>query len=115
MHDVSIRNLDERIKPRNLLNTSDMRVPEEKRTGGPARTPRGPVRGDSGQLRVRDVVRHRLLRRDPFNAVVGKEAFVIQSVDRDRLVIFRAVLDLLTIDVEPHRPVRPVDFLNQPG
>ena len=60
-----------------------------------------------------EVCRCRLLIRDPFDAVIGEEAFVIRPIDRDRLVVRRAILHLLTIDIELNQPPRPIDLLYQ--
>jgi hypothetical protein len=55
-----------------------------------------------------------LSRGDKLDAVTGQEFFVIGMIDGYRWIVCRAVLDPLTIDVEVHQLVRPVDLSGRP-
>src|SRR6185437_1408744 len=47
-------------------------------------------------------------------AVIVVKLVLIGRIDRSRGVICRAVLDLLTIDIEVHQLIRPIDFSYRP-
>ena len=51
---------------------------------------------------------------DELDAVIGQEFFVKGPVDRYGDVVCGSVFDLLTIDVDVHQPVAPIDVLDRP-
>jgi len=48
----------------------------------------------------------------PDPPVVITEAPLIIPIDRYQFVILRAAFDLLTIDIQVHQPVRPIDVMH---